>query len=111
MFSIADHPIREFMRPINRFQMRRVDPSTEQIAQFARRQRVGLVVILSSSGQLQYIKVIELLVERQTGAIDSEPVIDVHDSDQHGIILVRMQTEKIPIARVCLLYTSDAADE
>lgn len=100
MFSIVDRPIRDFVRPLSRFLMKTTDPPRQAIVEFARKQRVGLVVFRSSTGQLQYLRVVELLIREDDKSFESVPVIDVDDSDQHGIVLVRMQTEKIPIARV-----------
>lgn len=100
MFSIVDKPIREFVRPIAKFQIRTQHPSEKEIIEFARRQKVGLVIIEPTSGQLQVVKVVELLVNRNQRSIPTEPAVDINDSELHGIILVKMQTEKIPIARV-----------
>lgn len=104
MFSVVDRPIREFVRPISRFLIRKKEPLIKEIIEFGKRQKTGLVVVESLAGQLQLVKVVELLVQellnKDINTYSTEPIIDVNDHELHGIILVKMQTEKISIARV-----------
>ena len=101
MFSVADRPIREFLRPLSRFVIRTQNPTSKDIIEFARRHRTGLVVIDPLDQGWRYVRVVELLVrDNKDDSFESEPLIDVRDTELHGIILVRMQTEKITMARV-----------
>lgn len=99
MFSTVDRPITEFIKPLARFQFGADSPTRAQVLEFARKKKVGFVV-LPSGDQVRYVKVVELIVDSERDSFDSELILDVKETQLHGIVLVKMQTEKKPIARV-----------
>lgn len=100
MFSFVDRPVREFVKPVSRFQTFQNKPSVEDLIKFGRENKVGMVVYSDEHNQLKYVKLIELLVKSDDQVVPAGKVIDVNETELHGIMLVRMQTEKKPIARV-----------
>ncbi|MEC9094092.1 MAG: CNNM domain-containing protein [Planctomycetota bacterium] len=98
MFSVVEHPIREFMKPIHRFQIKQENPDAEQLIAFGKKQKVGFAVYQDERGNSWFYRIVEILIAREKPRV--EPVFDVQESDLHGSVLVRMQTEKKPIARV-----------
>lgn len=100
LFSVANRPIREFVQPVPRYYLREVLPSRDRIIAFARRQKTGIVIVNDNDRRPVFVRVPELLVNPAAEKYSTEAVIDLESSAVHGTILVRMQSERIPIARV-----------
>ena len=100
MFSCVNRPIREFVKPSARFLIKQVDPTPTQLKEFARRQKVGIVVYNDAAGASHYVKIIDLLIAESGTDSSTSSLIDVSDKEIHGSVLVKMQSGKQPIARV-----------
>ena len=100
MFSVVNKPVRDFLKPLSRYQIRNTDISVSNLKDFARKQKVGFVAMKIASGETQYVKVIELLVTDSNPTYNTQKLIDMDQNELMGNALLRMQTTKQPIARI-----------
>ena len=98
MFSTVDRQIREFVKPISRFQLKNPEAKQGEIVAFGKKWKTGIVVVPTADQSEGYLKIMDLLI---TGAEPQpEPLLEVKESELHGSVLVKMQSGKKPIARV-----------